>query len=103
MFSPRRCAARAVKPPAVVYQLARAYHNTHELSIFNDDSGTVTVRQPRYSTTINLTVVNDSRGQRGDPEPKGGRRDERGNVTTKGLSGNYLCVIDAYSCRERSN
>lgn len=31
--------------------------------------------------------------------PKKGRegegRDERGNVTTKELSGNYLCVIDA--------
>jgi len=36
----RNALRRAVKPQPLFISLARAYHNTHELSIFNDDSGT---------------------------------------------------------------
>jgi hypothetical protein len=106
-------AVAAKSRTVVVYRSGHgAHHNTRELSIFNDDSGTVTARQPRHSTTINLTVVNDSRGQRGATRPRrGGNGEHRRvanvakNVTTKGLSGNYLCIIDShrYRCRGRSN
>jgi len=47
----------------------------------------VTVRQPRYSTTINLTVVNDSCGQRGDLGQRGttGRTWQRNDKGAKWL------------------
>jgi len=86
-----------------------AHHNTRELSIFNDDSGN-RATAATFHDDKSHGRKRFARTKRERPEGEGNGQHRwvanvAKNVTTKGLSGNYLCVIDGHSrrCRGRSN